>query len=172
MGDGRASMDEAGKASRDSSRAQNSGILGAPTPTRHPCERDIRPVRTDRSGRSDRLRSLGDTPQCPLHFAMQRLAETAVSQLVYYADGEYVPRPDLLRDLERWQRLHRLIAGSICPASRAVEASAADLCAALALIPEAQFTAQREMLSRCAARGHGDACPLEREAGLNPFGGE
>jgi len=110
-----------------------------------------------------------DEAQCPLHFAMQQLAHAAVSQLVYYADGEYVPRPDLLRDLERWQRLHGLIAGSICPASRAAHAGSANLCAALALIPEAQFTAQREMLARCAAHGCGDACPLERASELSLF---
>ncbi len=124
------------------------------------------------SGSEERLRPssrAADEAACPLHFVMEQLAQAAVSQLVYYADGEYVPRPDLLRELERWQRLHGLIAGCICPASRAAHASSANLCAALALIPEAQFTAQREMLARCAERGCGDACPLERGSELNLF---
>ncbi len=119
---------------------------------------------------SERLRGVwAGEAQCPLHFAIQQLAQAAVSQLVFYADGEYAPRPDLLRELERWQRLHSLIAGRICPASRAGNGGAAHLCAALALIPEAQFTAQREMLARCTARSCGDACPLERGSVLNLF---
>jgi hypothetical protein len=110
--------------------------------------------------------------QCPLHFAMQQIAQAAVSQLVYYAHGEYVPRPKLLRDLERWQRLHSLIVGRICPVSRTGAPSASDLCGAAALIPEAQFTAQREMLARCALRDRGDPCPLEQISELNLFDGE
>lgn len=108
--------------------------------------------------------------QCPLHVSMQRLARAAVSQLVYYADGEYLPRPDLLDDLERWQRLHALIAARICPASRRTSPSGHDLDAARALVPEAQFTALREMLGRCAAHSQGDACPLDAESELELFG--
>src|SRR5690349_21357203 len=78
--------------------------------------------------------------QCPLHFTMQRLARAAVSQLVYYADGEYVPRANLLDDLERWQSLHALVATRICPASRRTSSAEDDLHAAQALVPEAQFT--------------------------------
>ena len=37
---------------------------------------------------------------CPLHVAMQELAQAAVSQLAYYAEGEYTPRPDLMRELD------------------------------------------------------------------------
>jgi hypothetical protein len=108
--------------------------------------------------------------QCPLHFTMQRLARAAVSQLVYYADGEYVPRANLLDDLERWQSLHALVATRICPASRRTSSAEDDLHAAQALVPEAQFTALREMLARCAAREQGDACPLGAESELEPFG--
>lgn len=43
---------------------------------------------------------------CPFHVAMQELAEAAVCQLVYYAEGEYAPRPGLLRELDRWQQAH------------------------------------------------------------------
>ncbi len=110
--------------------------------------------------------------RCPLHFAMEQLAHAAVAQLVYYAHGEYLPRADLLRDLERWQRVHALIAERICPATCSAGASLASLCAALALIPEARFAAQREMLARCAARDRGDACPLEQASEPRLFDGE
>jgi hypothetical protein len=104
-----------------------------------------------------------------MHFAMQRLTRAAVSQLVYYADGEYAPRPNLLHDLERWQRLHGLVATRICPAGRMSPMTEADLRAAQELVPEAQFTALREMLARCGGRAAGDACPLEGESPLEPF---
>ena len=107
--------------------------------------------------------------QCPLHFAMQRLTRAAVSQLVYYADGEYTPRPQLLRELDRWQRFHGLIATQICPAGRESAMTVDDLQAAQALITEAQFTALRELLPRCGERGAGDPCPLESESPLEPF---
>lgn len=107
--------------------------------------------------------------QCPLHVTMQRLTRAAVSQLVYYADGEYAPRPNLLHDLERWQRLHALIATRICPALRQAPSTTTDVSAAQELVPEAQFTALREMMARCAARQAGDACPLESVSHLEPF---
>lgn len=137
--------------------------------------------RVDSTNTSDDAASIGrdaggqptgtqhECAQCPLHITMQRLTRAAVSQLVYYADGEYVPRPNLLRELERWQRLHALVATRICPASREALSTAADVSAARELVPEAQFTALREMLSRCAARQAGDACPLERASHLEPF---
>src|SRR5581483_3075989 len=68
--------------------------------------------------------------QCPLHFAMQRLTRAAVSQLVYYADGEYMPRANLLGELDRWERLHATVATRICPAGREAPLTAADLRAA------------------------------------------
>lgn len=115
----------------------------------------------------------GEPSQCPLQFAMQQLAHAAVAQLVYYAHGEYVPRPELARELERWQRLHDLIARRICPASRAVETDPSDLDpdrdAVLALIPEGQFAGLRHMLARCSVRQRGDACPLERDPVVNLF---
>ncbi len=106
---------------------------------------------------------------CPLHFAMQQLAYTAVSQFVFYAEGEYTPRPDLLEDLVRWERLHRLIACRICPALRIGGNIASALDAALALLPEAQFHRQRQMLARCASCDQQDACPLESESDLHLF---
>ena len=80
---------------------------------------------------------------CPLHVAMQGLAQAAVSQLVYYAQGEYAPRADLVQDLERWQQLHRLIATRICPASRTERATAAAVTVACGLLPERDYTGQQ-----------------------------
>jgi hypothetical protein len=68
--------------------------------------------------RTDAFSGRAAKPLCPLHLAMQELARAAVSQLVYYAEGEYASRPDLMRELDRWQQAHRLIADGICPAAR------------------------------------------------------
>ncbi len=108
-------------------------------------------------------------PLCPLHLVMQELARAAVSQLVYYAEGEYAPRPDLLRELERWQQAHRLIADGICPASRTEAAPAVALFAGCALIPEDRFAAERELLGCCAQREKGDPCPLGGESEVSLF---
>src|SRR5690348_15113921 len=80
---------------------------------------------------------------CPLHLAMERIAESAVSQTLYYAQGEYAPRAELLRELERWQQLHQLVATHICPALRREKATAAAVTMACALIPEDRYTGQR-----------------------------
>jgi hypothetical protein len=106
---------------------------------------------------------------CPLHVAMQGLAQAAVSQLVYYAQGEYAPRADLVQELERWQQLHRLIATRICPASRVGRATAAAVTVACDLLPERDYTGQRDLLRRCACRNQSDPCPLEDEGELRPF---
>jgi hypothetical protein len=106
---------------------------------------------------------------CPLHVAMQGLAHAGVSQLLYYAQGEYAPRAGLMEDLDRWQQLHRLIAAHICPASRTERATAAAVTIACGLIPESCFSAQRDLLRRCACRERGDPCPLEGEAELHPL---
>jgi hypothetical protein len=106
---------------------------------------------------------------CPLHVAMQGIAQSAVSQLVYYAQGEYVPRTELLQELERWQQLHQLIATRICPSSRTETATAAAVTMACALIPEGHYTSQRNLIRRCADCSRGDSCPLEHEAELPLF---
>jgi hypothetical protein len=106
---------------------------------------------------------------CPLHVAMQELAEAAVCQLVYYAEGEYAPRPDLLRELERWQQAHRLIADSVCPASRTGANPAVALSVVSALIPEDRFTPAREALRCCAQRDQSDPCPFAGESEVSPF---
>jgi hypothetical protein len=84
-----------------------------------------------------------------LHVAMHELARAAVSQLVYYAEGEYAPRPALMRDLEHWQQAHRVIAEGICPASRTDGDPALALCVVCSLIPEDRFAAVREALRSC-----------------------
>jgi hypothetical protein len=107
--------------------------------------------------------------RCPLHVAMQGVAHAAVSQLVYYAQGEYAPRTDLLRDLDRWQQLHHLIATHICPSSRTERATAAAVTMACALFPERGYTVQRNLLRCCACRERSDPCPLEGETEYDPF---
>jgi hypothetical protein len=105
---------------------------------------------------------------CPLHVTMQGLAQAAVSQSLYYAQGEYAPRAELVQDLDRWQQLQRLIATHICPASRTERATAAAVTMACGLIPESRYCGQRDLLRRCACRERGDPCPLEGEAELRP----
>ena len=130
---------EAGQAARD-----DSGAVRPP----------IDFLRTDASsGRATK-------PLCPLHLAMQELAQAAVSQLVYYAEGEYAPRPDLMRELERWQQAHRLIADYLCPASRTACDPAVALRVACTLIPEDCYATMRETLRCCAQRNESDPCPL------------
>lgn len=135
----------------------------------HTCTDDVAPSRAsrDQTGQHEAIAASG--PQCPLHFAMQRLADSAVAQLVYYAHGECSPRPELLREVERWQRLHALVARGICPASRQATAADQDLASALALVPEGQFTALREMLARCAAFTQGAGCPLDAPSRVELF---
>ena len=106
---------------------------------------------------------------CPLHLAMERIAKSAVSQVLYYAQGEYAPRPELLRELERWQQLHQLVATHICPSSRTEKATAAAVTMARALIPESPYTSLRNLVRRCACCDQSDPCPLESEAELRPF---
>ena len=106
---------------------------------------------------------------CPLHLAMERIAESAVSQTLYYAQGEYAPRPELLRELERWQQLHQLVVTHICPSSRTEKVTAAAVTMACALIPEDRYTNQRDLIRRCACRPPSDPCPLEGEGELRPF---
>ena len=108
-------------------------------------------------------------PLCPLHLAMQELARAAVSQLVYYAEGEYAPRPDLMRELERWQQAHRLIADGVCPASRTTGDPAATLDDIFSLIPEDCFAPAREALRCCAQRDKSDPCPLGGESEVSLF---
>ena len=107
--------------------------------------------------------------QCSLHVAMQGLAQAAVSQLLYYAQGEYVPRAELVHELDRWHQLHSLIATYICPASRTQRATAAAVTMACGLLPEGCYTSQRDLLRRCAYCDRSDSCPLEGEAELRPF---
>jgi hypothetical protein len=100
---------------------------------------------------------------------MERIAESAVSQVLYYAQGEYAPRPELLSELERWQHLHQLVASHICPSLRTEKATAAAVTMACALIPDDRYTGQRNLIRRCACRTQSDPCPLESEVELRPF---
>jgi hypothetical protein len=108
---------------------------------------------------------------CPLHFAMARLAELAVRQHVLYEQGEYTPRPELLTELDRWARLHALIARHICPASRQSTPNRGRLEGALSGLAEPTRGHLRLMLARCAAHDGEDGCPLVAEPGERLLGG-
>jgi hypothetical protein len=56
--------------------------------------------------------------QCPLHIAMDELARASVKQDVLYMEGECLPRPELMAELDRWVSLHSLIHSRICVATR------------------------------------------------------
>ena len=101
---------------------------------------------------------------CPLHVALQELAQAAVSQSVYYAEGEYTPRPHLMRELERWQQAHRLIADGVCPGSRAAGIPTVALGGVRSLIPEDRFATVHETHRRCSQRNKSDPCPLAGES--------
>jgi hypothetical protein len=100
---------------------------------------------------------------------MEQIAESAVSQTLYYAQGEYAPRPEVMRELQRWHQLHQLVATHICPSSRTERVTAAAVTMACALIPEDRYTDQRNLMRRCACRPQSDPCPLESEVELRPF---
>jgi hypothetical protein len=108
---------------------------------------------------------------CPLHFAMARLAELAVRQHVLYEEGEYAPRADLLRRLEQWTLLHRLIAMRVCPASRQAPLELCRLDAALRGLAEPTRGHLRTALARCSAHGGEDGCPLTSEPRARLLGG-
>ena len=105
--------------------------------------------------------------ECPLHTAMRRLARVSVAQHVFYAEGEYAPRPDLTEEMHAWLRIHDLVRASVCPASRplnllpaAVELAIADASAAS---PEGIRAELRTALLACGARTRGEGCPAEGE---------
>jgi hypothetical protein len=100
---------------------------------------------------------------------MERIAQAAVSQTLYYAQGEYAPHAELVQELERWRQVHQLVATHICPALRTEKASAAAVTMTCALIPERRYTGQRNLIRRCACRTQGDPCPLESEVEMRPF---
>jgi hypothetical protein len=100
---------------------------------------------------------------------MQELARAAVAQLVYYAEGEYAPRPDLLHEMERWQQAHREIADGVCPSSRTDFDRTVALHVACALLPEDRFASTRETLRCCAQCVESDACPLATESEVRLF---
>lgn len=60
----------------------------------------------------------GYTTECPLHIAIRELAHLAVAQHVLYLEGECLPRPEILTELDRWSTLHKLIFERVCVACR------------------------------------------------------
>jgi hypothetical protein len=107
--------------------------------------------------------------ECPLHAAMRHLAEAAVLQHVLYAEGECLPRPELLQEVNGWADLHDLIRAHVCPATREAPLEAAELDLfvrdALAFpttaMPQATQASLQAMVLRCAACRPSDSCPLD-----------
>jgi hypothetical protein len=105
--------------------------------------------------------------ECPLHTAVRQLARAAVTQHVFYAEGEYAPRPDLTEEMHAWLRIHDLVRASVCPASRAANLTPAEIelavLGASACAPEELRAELRTALLACGARTRGEGCPAERE---------
>lgn len=105
--------------------------------------------------------------ECPLHTAMRRLARVSVAQHVFYAEGEYAPRPDLTEEMHTWLRIHDLVRASVCPAFRAANLSPAEIelaiASATAMVHRDVRAELRTALVACGARSTGEGCPVERE---------
>jgi hypothetical protein len=105
--------------------------------------------------------------ECPLHMAVRRLARAAVTQHVFYAEGEYAPRPALAEEMHAWVRIHDLVRGSVCPASRAPNVTLAEIelaiASATAMVHQDVRSELRAALVACGARSTGEGCPVERE---------
>lgn len=107
--------------------------------------------------------------ECPLHVAMEEIAQVAVRQHVLYVEGECQPRPELVNRLERWLALHARIRSAICAASRSGAISVDDLERTLdALLPPPgdvdalpQWRRLRRALTACATSA---TCPLGMDA--------
>lgn len=125
--------------------------------------------------------SVESVVECPLQIAMRELAHSAVMQHVLYLEGECLPRPDLLRKLDRWFSLHRLIHTHICVACRTAEVSPGELETALATIVPlpSDSTAplwQRDLRVALTVCAQAASCPLglsqetAHPAGWSPAG--
>lgn len=104
--------------------------------------------------------------ECPLHRAMDELARASVNQHVLYLEGECLPRPELLAELDRWVSIHSLILNRICVATRTTpledcEWKSAERCIVGA--DEAR-THSEPLAIACAACNNSKRCPLGRQA--------
>ena len=109
--------------------------------------------------------SVESVVECPLQIAMRELAHSAVMQHVLYLEGECLPRPDLLRTLDSWSSLHRLIVTHICVACRSADLTPVELGPALETIlplPSDSTTPlwQRDLRVALTVCAQAASCPL------------
>jgi hypothetical protein len=99
---------------------------------------------------------------CPLHVAMGELAQVSVAQHVLYLEGECLPRPELLAELECWSSLHSLIRDRICVASRTTPLTDPEFesAARSRLEAEASQGRHRRLVRACAVCNQARCCPL------------
>jgi hypothetical protein len=100
--------------------------------------------------------------ECPLHLAMDELARASVNQHVLYLEGECLPRPELMAELDRWVSIHSLILNRICVATRTTPLADSELKSAVQRMrgvsePRAQ---SERLVMTCAACNQAQRCPL------------
>ena len=114
---------------------------------------------------TSRVEPVESVVECPLQIAMRELAHCALMQHVLYLEGECLPRPDLLRTLDDWSSLHRLIVTHICVACRTADLTSVELAPALETIPSlpSDSTAplwQRDFRVALTVCAQATSCPL------------
>lgn len=108
--------------------------------------------------------------ECPLHIAMDELARASVTQHVLYLEGECLPRPELLADLDRWVSIHSLIHNRICVASRTtpLEDSELEIIAGRIRGAGEPWAQGERLVMACADCNQAQHCPLGSQAGPLP----
>ncbi len=108
--------------------------------------------------------------ECPLHVAMQELAQAAVRQHVLYLEGECLPRPELMQTIERWCSFSAIISSRVCVVSRTATIAPAELDAVLeTLFPSSRDAVmppiRQSLFVSCTRCAQATSCPL----GKNPI---
>jgi hypothetical protein len=93
---------------------------------------------------------------------MDELAHTSVTQHVLYLEGECLPRPELLAELDRWVSIHSLIRHRICVASRTTPLEDREFeSAAQSILGASEPPAQtKRLVMACAICNQSRHCPL------------
>jgi hypothetical protein len=100
--------------------------------------------------------------ECPLHLAMDELARASVTQHVLYLEGECLPRPELLADIDQWFSIHSLVHNRICAASRTTPLEDSELestARRIRLAGEPHGQSER-LIAACAVCNQARHCPL------------
>jgi hypothetical protein len=98
---------------------------------------------------------------------MDELARASVKQDVLYMEGECLPRPELMAELDRWVSLHSLIHNRICVATRSTPLEDSEFESAARQMrgaPEPRFQSERLVMA-CAVCNLARRCPLGSRAG-------